>query len=95
MLLAACLWLGARVGRTAVDLGCGDGTDDRSGAAGPRLVGAGRRHRARRAGLAQGADPARQRRETERDGQAYSGPKHGHTYDILARQPAGHAQPGD
>jgi hypothetical protein len=30
-------------------------------------------------------------RETERDGEAYSGPKHWHTYDILARQPAGHA----
>ena len=27
MLLAACLRLGAGVGRTAVDLGCGDGTD--------------------------------------------------------------------
>lgn len=26
--------------------------------------------------------------ETERDGQAFSGPKHWHTYDILAREPA-------
>ena len=26
--------------------------------------------------------------ETERDGEAYSGPKHWHTYDILAREPA-------
>ena len=26
--------------------------------------------------------------EAERDGEAYSGPKHWHTYDILARQPA-------
>jgi SAM-dependent methyltransferase len=26
--------------------------------------------------------------ETERDGRAYSGPKHWHTFDILARQPA-------
>jgi SAM-dependent methyltransferase len=25
--------------------------------------------------------------ETERDGEAYSGPKHWHTYDILAREP--------
>jgi hypothetical protein len=25
--------------------------------------------------------------ETERDGQAYSGPKHWHTFDILARNP--------
>jgi hypothetical protein len=25
--------------------------------------------------------------ETERDGEAYSGPKHWHTYDILARDP--------
>ena len=33
--------------------------------------------------------------EAERDGEAYSGPKHWHTYDILARQPAGHAHPGD
>ena len=32
---------------------------------------------------------------TERDGEAYSGPKHWHAYDILARQPAGHAHPGD
>jgi SAM-dependent methyltransferase len=31
--------------------------------------------------------------ETERDGEAYSGPKHWHTYDILAREPAGHAHP--
>jgi SAM-dependent methyltransferase len=30
--------------------------------------------------------------ETERDGEAYSGPKHWHTYDILAREPA--QQPG-
>jgi len=29
--------------------------------------------------------------ETERDGEAYSGPKHWHTYDILARQPTEHA----
>ena len=27
--------------------------------------------------------------ETERDGEAYSGPKHWHSYDILAREPAG------
>ena len=33
--------------------------------------------------------------EAERDGEAYSGPKHWHTYDILARQPTGHAHPGD
>ena len=26
--------------------------------------------------------------ETERDGEAYSGPKHWHTYDVLAREPA-------
>jgi ubiquinone/menaquinone biosynthesis C-methylase UbiE len=32
--------------------------------------------------------------ETERDGEAYSGPKHWHTYDILARQPAERARPG-
>jgi hypothetical protein len=32
--------------------------------------------------------------EAERDGEAHSGPKHWHTYDILARQPAGYAQPG-
>jgi len=32
--------------------------------------------------------------ETERDGQAYSGPKHWHTYDILARQPTEHARSG-
>jgi hypothetical protein len=31
--------------------------------------------------------------KTERDGEAYSGPKHWHTYDILAREPAGHAPP--
>jgi SAM-dependent methyltransferase len=31
--------------------------------------------------------------ETERDGEAYSGPRHWHTYDILAREPAGHAHP--
>jgi len=32
--------------------------------------------------------------ETERDGQAYSGPKHWHTYDILVREPAGRTHPG-
>jgi SAM-dependent methyltransferase len=32
--------------------------------------------------------------EAERDGEAFSGPKHWHTYDILARQPAGRASPG-
>ena len=32
--------------------------------------------------------------ETERDGEAYSGPKHWHTYDILARQPADRGHPG-
>jgi hypothetical protein len=26
--------------------------------------------------------------ETERDGQAFRGPKHWHTYDILARSPS-------
>jgi hypothetical protein len=31
--------------------------------------------------------------ETERDGEAYNGPRHWHTYDILAREPAGHAHP--
>ena len=31
--------------------------------------------------------------ETERDGQAYSGPKHWHTYDILARKPADRPAP--
>ena len=32
--------------------------------------------------------------ETERDGEAYSGPKHWHTYDILVREPAECARPG-
>jgi tellurite methyltransferase len=32
--------------------------------------------------------------ETERDGEAYSGPKHWHTYDILAREPGKRAHPG-
>ena len=32
--------------------------------------------------------------ETERDGEAYSGPKHWHAYDILAREPADCAHPG-
>ena len=27
-------------------------------------------------------------KETERDGHAFSGPKHWHTFDILARKPA-------
>ena len=35
-----------------------------------------------------------QLRETERDGEAYSGPKHWHTYDILAREPGERAHPG-
>ena len=33
--------------------------------------------------------------ETERDGEAYSGPKHWHTYDILAREPAEPIPPDD
>lgn len=32
-------------------------------------------------------------RETERDGEAYSGPKHWHTYDILVREPGERAHP--
>jgi hypothetical protein len=32
--------------------------------------------------------------ETERDGDSYSGPKHWHTYDILAREPAERTRPG-
>ena len=32
--------------------------------------------------------------ETERDGEAYSGPKHWHTYDILVREPGKRAHPG-
>jgi SAM-dependent methyltransferase len=32
-------------------------------------------------------------RETERDGEAYSGPKHWHTYDILAREPGPNVLP--
>jgi SAM-dependent methyltransferase len=32
--------------------------------------------------------------ETERDGEAYGGPKHWHTYDILAREPGKRAHPG-
>jgi SAM-dependent methyltransferase len=31
--------------------------------------------------------------ETERDGESYSGPKHWHTYDILAREPAERTRP--
>lgn len=32
-------------------------------------------------------------RETERDGEASTGPKHWHTFDIIAREPAGRASP--
>jgi SAM-dependent methyltransferase len=31
--------------------------------------------------------------ETERDGEAYSGPKHWHTYDVLAREPSRASHP--
>jgi hypothetical protein len=31
--------------------------------------------------------------ETERDGQAFSGPKHWHTFDILARKPGSKPPP--
>ena len=87
-------------GRVAIDLGCGEGTDalERSGFCAHRSLRLGTRDT--QAGdpdmtfnarhqvevLLDGLDIVRLE-ETERDGHAFSGPKHWHTVGILARKP--------
>jgi hypothetical protein len=82
LLLAACAELGAGDGRMAIDLGCGDGKE---------AVELLARHE-----VDVLLDDLQILRldETERDGPAFTGLKHWHTFDILARKPIGAPPPG-
>ena len=93
LLLAACRELGAGQDRTAIDLGCGEGTDALELLARGWSVPDMTFHARNQVEvLLDGLDILRLE-ETEYDGRAFSGPKHWHTFDILARKPASEHPP--